>query len=165
MFILFFIFSMAVAWFAIESKRKADLGLDQDYAHLVPWTTRLQVLYKAIPVCVAFSVVASYIAPTSDKEPKKAPSTAAPTEMSFAQALTKCQYAIKDMSKDPESAEVPYVEDFGSGNEYYFAWGAQTKPVRMTNSFGAMLSAGASCTVNKSTGKIAAISLDGKSVY
>ncbi len=76
-------------------------------------------------------------------------------------SLTTCQYALKAMSKDPESAEVPYVDNFGSGNEFYFAWGASTKPVRMKNSFGAMLSGGASCIVDKTSGRITSISLNG----
>jgi hypothetical protein len=59
---------------------------------------------------------------------------------------------------------VPYVNDQGGGGEFYFAWGASTKPVRMKNGFGALLESGASCTVNKQTGQITSLTLNGKSV-
>jgi hypothetical protein len=112
---------------------------------------------------ISIWIITSCFGPSS-KLSSTATSSSTPPEISFAAALTKCQYALKGQSKDPDSAEVPYVNDFGSGKEFYFAWGASSKPVRMKNSYGAILSAGASCTVNKATGQITSLSLDGRTI-
>lgn len=88
----------------------------------------------------------------------------APIGSSESGALTLCQSALQRVSLDPATAEVPYVDDMGKGGEFYFAWGASTKPVRMKNGMGTMRAAGASCTVNKQTGKITSLTLDGKTV-
>lgn len=90
--------------------------------------------------------------------------SSASTGVSQSMALASCQYALKALSIDPASAEVPYVNNFGSANEFYFAWGASTKPVRMKNSFGTILSVGASCIVDGSSGKITSLTLDGKTM-
>ena len=73
-----------------------------------------------------------------------------------------CQQAIKYVSKDPDNAEIPYVQNFGSGDEYYFAWGRDTKHLRLKNGLGLDVAASASCIVNK--GKITQLTIDGKTI-
>lgn len=111
--------------------------------------------YVALAALMAYGVSSCF-------GPAKTP--AEPFGSSESGALSVCQSALKAVSRDPETAEVPCVANQGSGSEFYFAWGISTKPVRMKNGFGALLSTGASCTVNKQTGKITGLTLDGKTV-
>ncbi len=77
------------------------------------------------------------------------------------QALALCQEQIKSASLDRASAEVPYVENMGTGGEFYFAWGAQTKPARLRNGAGLDATASASCIVNRATGQVTQLTLNG----
>lgn len=84
--------------------------------------------------------------------------------LSSLDALLLCQNALKRVSRDPEKASIPYVEDAGSGTESYFAWGAQTKMARMRNGLGLEVAASASCIVDRSAKRITTLTLDGKSI-
>jgi hypothetical protein len=79
-------------------------------------------------------------------------------------ALTMCQMALKRSSRDPDKAEVPYVNNQGSGNEFYYAWGPGTKVVRMRNGLGLEVAASASCIVDGSTKRITSLTLNGESI-
>lgn len=129
-----------------------------------PRSAETKLLHKKIFGYLCLALFSMWILSncSGSKSPATSPSS---TKVSQSVALTSCQFALKAMSKDPETAEIPYVENFGSGNEFYFAWGASTKPVRMKNGFGAILSYGASCIVDGTTGKITSISLDGKTMF
>lgn len=85
-------------------------------------------------------------------------------QISQLDAIFLCQTALKAASRDPERADVPYVEGKLSGNEYYFAWGNSTRPVRMRNGFGIEVAAGASCFVDRNSRKVTGLTLDGKSI-
>lgn len=80
------------------------------------------------------------------------------------EALSQCQWTLKKLSRDPDTAEVPYVENFGSKGEYYFAWGAETKYARMRNGLGLEVPISASCIVNAVTKKITQLTFDGKTI-
>lgn len=112
-------------------------------------------------ICIAFCAILGL----ADCNGRKASTSSGSEGVSQSMALARCQIALKAMSRDPESAEVPYVNNFGGVNEFYFAWGASTKPVRMKNGFGAILSAGASCIVDRTSGEITSITLDGKTMF
>lgn len=86
------------------------------------------------------------------------------TSFGWNDALTMCQSALKNASRDPEKASVPYVENQGSGDEYYFAWGASTKMARMRNGLGSEVAASASCTVSHSQKRITSLTLDGQTI-
>lgn len=94
---------------------------------------------------------------------KGAASTKSPS-FDWNDALTMCQMALKNASRDPEKASVPYVENQGSGDEYYFAWGASTKMARMRNGLGSEVAASASCTVSHSQKRITSLTLDGQTI-
>ncbi len=79
-------------------------------------------------------------------------------------ALMRCQNALKAASRDSSNAVVPFVVNNGSGAEYYFAWGASTKPVRMRNGFGAEVEVGASCIFDKVSGTIQQLTLNGETL-
>lgn len=79
-------------------------------------------------------------------------------------ALWLCVSALKRVSRDPEKAEVPYVANQGSGGEFRFIWGANTKMARMRNGFGLEVATTASCTVNAAQKKITSLTLDGKQI-
>lgn len=79
-------------------------------------------------------------------------------------ALLMCQMALKKISRDPEKADIPYVDDQGKGTEYYYAWGNSTKLVRMRNGLGLEVAATASCTVDGKTQRITSLTLDGKTI-
>lgn len=79
-------------------------------------------------------------------------------------ALGMCQGALKSVARDPDMADIPYVENMGRGSEYYFSWGAQTKMARMRNGLGLDVAVSASCIVNGVTRRITSLSLDGRSI-
>lgn len=80
------------------------------------------------------------------------------------EALGMCQAALKKISKDPEKADIPYVPNMGSGQEFYFAWGGQTKMVRMRNGLGIEVAGSASCIVDGKSGRIVSLTLNGKTI-
>jgi hypothetical protein len=79
-------------------------------------------------------------------------------------ALTICQYALKKISLDPDNAQIPYVENFGTGDEFYFAWGASTRIARMRNGIGLDVAVTASCIVDKQSREIKSLTLNGKKI-
>lgn len=92
------------------------------------------------------------------------PKPSEPPRFGHVQALTMCQMALKSAARDPENADIPYVENFGSGDEYYYAWGAQTKMARMRNGLGLEVAASASCIVNGKTQRITTLTLNGQTL-
>jgi hypothetical protein len=89
-----------------------------------------------------------------------------PKALQSYEALTMCQFAIKRLSRDPDTAEIPYVDNLGGsvGTEYYFAWGAGTKYARMRNGLGLEVPVSASCIVDATTKKITQLIFDGKTI-
>lgn len=79
-------------------------------------------------------------------------------------ALVMCQNALKSAARDPENAEVPYVENFGRGDEYVYSWGAQTKMARMRNGLGLEVAASASCVVDGRSQRITSLTLNGQTL-
>lgn len=79
-------------------------------------------------------------------------------------SLTLCQMAIKRRSRDPENAEVPYVKNFGSSSEHYFAWGADTKMARLRNGLGIDVASTASCTVDVDSRRITSLTINGETM-
>lgn len=75
-----------------------------------------------------------------------------------------CQMALKKISRDPEKAEIPVVQNFGSETEFYFAWGSSTKMVRMRNGLGLEVAGSASCVVDKATKRFTSLTLNGESI-
>lgn len=76
-------------------------------------------------------------------------------------ALTSCQYAIRSVSKDPETASVPYVPNTGGG-DYVFKWTTSTKLARMRNGFGLEIGVPAECIVDRNNGKIIYLEVEGQ---
>jgi hypothetical protein len=79
-------------------------------------------------------------------------------------ALTMCQAAMKSLSRDPETAVVPYVEQKLIKGQYLIAWGQSTKFMRMRNGFGMEIPVSGYCIVSGSPQKIIQLSFDGKSI-
>lgn len=94
----------------------------------------------------------------------KGPGSESPAAFGWNDALSMCQFALKRASRDPEKADVPYVENQGSGDNFYFIWGASTKMARMRNGFGLEVATTASCTVSATQKRITSLILDGKAI-
>ncbi|WP_374584421.1 hypothetical protein [Ideonella dechloratans] len=90
--------------------------------------------------------------------------TSTPSGFGDAQAFQLCQDALTKLSRDPARAEIPWVQDMGSGSEHYYAWGAQTKHMRMRNGFGLDVAVSGSCIVDGTTRRITSLTMDGKSI-
>lgn len=121
-------------------------------------------LLKVIAGIVGFFAVLALIGSIrylirNDSSPSSATNT-----FDWNDALTMCQLTIKQLARDPETAEVPYVNNFGSGDEFYFAWGRSTKFARMRNGLGLEVPVSASCVVDGKQRKITGLTLDGKTV-
>ncbi|SFE88440.1 hypothetical protein [Paracidovorax wautersii] len=80
------------------------------------------------------------------------------------EALALCQEKIKSASLDRSAAVVPYVENMGTGSEFYFAWGAQTTYARLRNAAGLEAPASASCIVNAGDRRIIQLTINGKTL-
>lgn len=91
-------------------------------------------------------------------------STSSQPSFGHIQALTMCQMALKRSSRDPDNAQVPYVNNQGNDSEFYYAWGPATKVVRMRNGLGLEVAASASCIVNGSTKRITSLTLNGETI-
>ncbi|MCS4508912.1 hypothetical protein [Xylophilus ampelinus] len=90
--------------------------------------------------------------------------TQATRSFSEMDALLLCQEAIKRASRDPDRADVPYVANHGRGDEYFFAWGRETKFARLRNGLGIEVPASASCIVSGARRRVTQLTLDGKSI-
>ena len=84
--------------------------------------------------------------------------------VSIGAAQVTCELAIKRLSLDPETAEVPFVNGADISGEFSFSWGASTKNIRMRNGLGLDVPASASCSVNKQTGMITFLTLNGETI-
>lgn len=87
-----------------------------------------------------------------------------PKMLTHPEALTMCQIAVKRTARDPETAKVPYVDNYGKGSEFYYAWGRETKFARMKNGLGLEVPVSASCTIDGVYKRITALTVDGKSI-
>ena len=81
--------------------------------------------------------------------------------MSHSYALMLCQTAVKSALVDPDSANVPYVESVGGGDEFYFAWGASTRMIKSKNRMGLEVASSASCMINGKTAEITSLTVNG----
>ena len=89
---------------------------------------------------------------------------AATRDFDWNDALTMCKMTIKKASKDPEKADVPYVANHGSGDEFRYVWSSSTKLTRMRNGLGLEVGVPASCTVSRSQKRITSLIVDGQKV-
>ena len=87
-----------------------------------------------------------------------------PEPFDWNDALTLCREHIRASAFDPETASIPYVKNFGSGDEYYYAWGRSTHFIRMNNRLGNDVPVTASCIVNGKTEQIDSLTIDGQDV-
>ena len=129
-----------------------------------PPTKTAKIITGALGLLLIFAMVkaCSPVTPTTSQS-SQGESTAR-TTMSDMEALTLCQMTIKQISKDPEKASVPYVKDNGSGSESYFAWGASTKMLRLRNGLGLEVAGTGSCIVNRDTGRITQLTVNGADI-
>lgn len=111
------------------------------------------ILYGTFVVVVAISCMSG--GKKSDK----------PREFNANEALFLCQYAIKQASRDPEKADVPYATNIGSGDEYVYQWSPRTKLVRLRNGMGLEVGVPAICKVSHSQKKVTSLSIDGNHIY
>lgn len=91
----------------------------------------------------------------------------APKQKEFltsAQAWATCQNAMLAAAKFPDKAEVPFVDDQAGLSEGYFAWGPETKHMMMMNGLGLLAPTTGSCNVDKVTGKITGLTINGKTI-
>lgn len=87
-----------------------------------------------------------------------------PDELGWNAALVMCQSALRNASRDPDRAEVPYVPNQGSGDEYSYTWGPGTSMTRVRNGLGMEVAAPAACTVSKAQRRITSLSLNGRAI-
>ena len=88
----------------------------------------------------------------------------APTAFSKSDALYLCDRAFRLVSKDPEKADIPYVQAVESGDEILFSWGASSKMLRMRNGLGLEVAASGSCAVSRSRKQVESLTLNGQTI-
>lgn len=87
-----------------------------------------------------------------------------PAQFGHVDALVMCQTALKSAARDPENADIPYVDNLGKADEYVYAWGGQTKMARMRNGLGLEVAASASCIVDGRAKRITSLTLNGRAL-
>lgn len=87
-----------------------------------------------------------------------------PHEFDKMDAIMMCRDAITARARDPDKVEIPTVDDFGNSHEYYFAWGASSKRIRMRNGLGMEMPVTASCIVNRKTKRITSLTINGETL-
>ena len=78
-------------------------------------------------------------------------------------ARATCRQAVRQMAKNPSSAEVPYAKDIGNGQMHRFAW-RRGEGLTMMNAFGAKLDTFASCTTSADGTRVTGLVINGTSV-
>lgn len=78
-------------------------------------------------------------------------------------ALTICQGRMRDADRDA-SMDVPPVGNMGAAGEFYFAWGAQTKFIRVTTRSGTTELASGSCIIDRNAGLLKSVTFNGKTI-
>lgn len=78
------------------------------------------------------------------------------------QALFLCRKAVGLVSKDPDAANVPYVEPVITKDEFRFTWGHDTRHMRLRNGLGLEVAVTGKCYVSRSTGGVTALAVDGQ---
>jgi hypothetical protein len=89
---------------------------------------------------------------------------AAPRAFGNADAVALCRDAIRAHSRDPERAEVPYVEGLARGDEILLAWNGGTRMLRLRNGLGLEVASTGSCVVSVSGKRVTLLTIDGKTV-
>lgn len=87
-----------------------------------------------------------------------------PAPLGEAAALTMCTQAIRWHLRDPDGADIPFVNSFGQKGEFYFAWGASTRYMRVRNGLGLEVPASGYCIVDATTERITRLSLNAEDV-
>lgn len=148
----------AIGFFKMEKKEKSP-EIKQEYKPKAGLHNKDDVGVSGILIAVVLVIFFIYRA-ANNYESKSNQSN----DFAAIEALSQCQWTLKKLSRDPDTAEVPYVENFGSKGEYYFAWGAETKYARMRNGLGLEVPVSASCIVNAATKQITQLTFDGKNI-
>ncbi len=87
-----------------------------------------------------------------------------PHEFDKVDAIMMCRDAITAQARDPDKVDIPTVDDFGNSHEYYFAWGASSKRIRMRNGLGMEVPVTASCIVNRKSKRITSLTINGETL-
>jgi len=111
---------------------------------------------KVVMALLLIGVVGSCL----DKKSKPKP----PPGFSVGDARYLCERAFRMVAKDPEKAEIPYVQSSENGDEIQFAWGANTKMLRMRNGLGMEVAASGSCAVSRSGKRVISLTLNGQTI-
>lgn len=73
-----------------------------------------------------------------------------------------CEQAIKLVAKDPDSVDLPYVENKGSKDWPEYEWSRFTKMARMKNGLGIETAVTVKCSYSFLTDKVTSLEIDGK---
>ena len=96
----------------------------------------------------------------SDKKDPNAP----PKDLDKIEALTMCQMAIAKVSRDPEKADIPYIEGYETDKEFTFKWDKNTKLARLRNGLGLEVGVPAFCSVDKEARKLTSLVVDNTNI-
>jgi hypothetical protein len=77
-------------------------------------------------------------------------------------ALVHCQDTIHGLAEYGGADAPPYAQNYGKGNEFYFAWPQGS--FEFTNGFGARVRMSASCIGNLTTGEITSLTVNGRDI-
>lgn len=160
MFWLWFILFTAIIWFLKDQKKKPVDGPPEQTRPEQPlWAKTVAIIViSPITALLAFFVTSCT---GGSGSPMGGNSSG---ELPQSEALMMCQYAIKGSMIGSSNTDVPYVDNNGSGNEFYFAWGASTKAIRTRNGLGLEVPASASCIVDKKARIISQLTVNGKTI-
>lgn len=108
---------------------------------------------KALAGFFLLLIVASCITGNSTKRQ--------PAGLTETSAMALCMRGIQLASKDPERAEIPWVEPHVSDAAYSFTWGHSTRMLRLRNGFGLEVASSGYCSVDRVKKEIINLTVEG----
>jgi hypothetical protein len=109
---------------------------------------------------IAFSVIAILIGLIGYRV--AVPSESKLNDEAVSAALYQCQRAIQLTAQYGDSELPPYVKNYGTKGEFYFAWPRGS--FKFSNGFGAKMPMSASCIGSLVTGEIKSLTINAKDV-
>jgi hypothetical protein len=90
---------------------------------------------------------------------------AEPERFDNVDAMGRCIHAVKRFAKDPEKAQVPWVDAVETADAFEFRWTQQTRLLRLRNGLGLEVAVGGRCTVSKTSQAVRSLVVDGQTVF
>lgn len=112
---------------------------------------------------LAFMAWAVWLAVAGEPDKPAAQSQAAAAGIDAASAFVICENAIRSASVNPSTAVVPHARAIDNGQSWRYVW-LRDAGMQLQNGFGAMVGAAGACSVDKASGRITQLYVNGETL-